>query len=55
MTPVTLGHQTVKSIVGKVGETQSPQEEALIAELEEAAELPKTKEISFLMAYLFVD
>lgn len=49
-TPVSLSHQTVKTIVGKVGETQSRQDEALITELEEAAELPKGKEVPFLMA-----
>lgn len=48
--PVALSHQTVKSIVGKVGATQSGQDEALITELDEAAELPKGKEIPFLMA-----
>lgn len=49
-TPVSLSHQTVKAIVEKVGETQSRQDEKLITELEEAAELPKGKEIPFLMA-----
>ncbi|MFS0614214.1 hypothetical protein [Lederbergia ruris] len=44
-----LSHQTVGNIVRKVGKSQAEYDQQMITELEEAAELPKGKEVPFLM------
>lgn len=49
-TPIQISHQTVGNIVKKVGEAQSRFDEAMVTELEYAAELPEGKEVPFLMA-----
>ena len=49
-TAVDITHTTVGSIVREVGESQLKHDEKMITELEEAAELPKAKEVSYLYA-----
>lgn len=47
-TPVTMSHQTVGSIVKRVGDAQSQADVEMAAELEEAASLPEGKEVDYL-------
>ncbi|SDC79038.1 ISLre2 family transposase [Shouchella lonarensis] len=47
-TAVTMSHQTVGKIVKEVGEVQQKADEALVQELEEAAELPEGKKVDYL-------
>lgn len=49
-TAVDISHTTVGTIVKEVGETQSKHDEEMVTELEEAAELPKGKEVDYLYA-----
>lgn len=49
-TSVTMSHQTVGSIVKRVGTAQSEADENMVVELEEAACLPEGKQVDFLMA-----
>lgn len=49
-TAVTMSHQTVGSIVKRVGAAQSEADKNMVVELEEAACLPEGKEVDFLMA-----
>ncbi|PZD81320.1 ISLre2 family transposase, partial [Bacilli bacterium] len=49
-TAVTLSHTTVGSIVKRVGKAQARADEEMLAELEEAAYLPKGDELDFLFA-----
>ncbi|MFD1170924.1 UPF0236 family transposase-like protein, partial [Oceanobacillus caeni] len=49
-TAVNLSHTTVGSMVKRVGKAQAQADEELLAELEEAAYLPKGKELEFLFA-----
>jgi hypothetical protein len=49
-TAVDLSHQTVGTIVKRVGEAQAEEDEEMVRELEEAAELPKGKEVDLYYA-----
>ncbi|MCR1836127.1 ISLre2 family transposase [Oceanobacillus caeni] len=49
-TAVNLSHTTVGSMVKRVGKAQARADEEMLAELEEAAYLPKGKELEFLFA-----
>jgi hypothetical protein len=49
-TAVTMSHQTVGSMVKRVGEAQSKADEDMVEELEEAAALPEAKKVDVLMA-----
>lgn len=49
-TAVEMSHQTVGSIVRRVGKAQAEADEEMVAELEEAASLPEGKEVEYLYA-----
>lgn len=49
-TAVNVSHQTVGTIVKRVGEAQALQDEEMVKELEEAAELPEGKKVDFYYA-----
>ncbi len=49
-TPVTISHQTVGSIVKRVGEIQAKADEEMVIELDEAASLPEGKKVDYLYA-----
>lgn len=49
-TPVEMSHQTVKTILEKVGKVQGEYDQSLVEDLEEAASLPKGKELDFFYA-----
>ncbi|MGY0695049.1 ISLre2 family transposase, partial [Virgibacillus sp. FSP13] len=49
-TPVTISHQTVGSIVKRVGEIQAKADEEMVIELDEAASLPEGKTVDYLYA-----
>jgi hypothetical protein len=49
-TPVELSHQTVKSVVEKVGKIQAQYDQALVADLENSAVLPEGRQIDFFYA-----
>ena len=49
-TPVEMSHQTVKSILEKVGNAQAKYDQALVEELEISAVLPEGKEVQFFYA-----
>lgn len=49
-TPVTISHQTVGSIVKRVGQAQAKADEERVIELDEAASLPEGKKVDFLYA-----
>lgn len=47
-TPVELSHQTVKTVVEKVGKIQAQYDRALVEDMEESATLPEGKKLDFL-------
>lgn len=49
-TAVDVSHTTVGTIIKQVGEVQAKADEEMVAELEEAAELPKGEEVDYLYA-----
>ena len=49
-TPVEMSHQTVKSILEKVGEIQGKYDQSLVEELEESANLPDGRKLDFFYA-----
>lgn len=49
-TAVDVSHQTVGTILKRVGKAQAEEDEEMVKELEEAAELPKGKEVDFYYA-----
>lgn len=49
-TPVEISHQSVKSMIEKVGKTQSDYDQKLVKDMEEAASLPEGKKLDFLYA-----
>ncbi|MGB6177981.1 ISLre2 family transposase [Carnobacterium sp.] len=49
-TAVTISHQTVGSLLKRVGSAQAREDEESVLELEEAAELPEGKKVDYLYA-----
>ena len=49
-TAVQISHQTVESIVRRVGKAQAQADEEMVVELEEAASLPEGKKVNILFA-----
>ena len=49
-TAVHISHQTVGSIIRRVGEAQAQADEEIVVELDEAASLPKGKRVDYLYA-----
>ena len=49
-TPVELSHQTVKTILEKVGKCQSEYDQTLVEEMDEASSLPEGKKVDYLYA-----
>lgn len=49
-TPVELSHQTVKSVIEKVGNIQAQYDQAIVEDLEESATLPEGKKLDFMYA-----
>lgn len=49
-TPVEISHQTVKTILERVGNIQGEYDQALVEDMEEAAHLPEGKKVNFFYA-----
>lgn len=49
-TPVEISHQTVKTILERVGKIQGKYDQALVDDMEEAAHLPEGKKVDFFYA-----
>lgn len=49
-TPVEMSHQTVKTVLEKVGAIQGAYDQALVEDMEEAAYLPEGKKVDFFYA-----